>query len=308
MLGDTLLDAIAYCSEHGLPTRLVTNVHWAGDAGAAREMLQKLREVGLCKLNFSMDQFHAVWIPLNNLKTAWYTAKHMGFSTVLIATCEGPRTNITAEYIRSYVGDEDAVIIDRCDEGSEELPPPSTDGTRYLISKSSISRLGRGRRLRKEYLSGKLDYSSYPNSIYDGCGALFDPVTLDPDGTIGACCGIKTEGNSILSLNANTIFNATSRLSDETFQFLLLQAIKIIGPAILLRIASGRASIIEDLELQSACELLTTTQEYIDSLNDNWELLVELITNSHQLVNLLDVYAPNYFPRVQGSNGITYCI
>ncbi|WP_278971670.1 radical SAM protein [Mobiluncus mulieris] len=282
LLEDDLLEVIAYCSELGIATRLVTNAYWASKRSEATKIIDKLREVGLYEINFSMDDFHAVWIPIDNLKNAWYSAKHMGFGTVLVAMCEGPISKVTSDYIKSFLEDEDIVIISRLEHEPEELPPPSSDGTRYLISKSNISRLGRGRKLRLGFLTPEPDYASYPKTIYGGCTSLFNPVTLNPDGSFGICCGIRTEHNIILSLSAATVFDSIEESQICYQDSLVLRAIQTVGPAILLRIVTGRASIIEELNIRSvceACEILTTTDEYVDSLRQLTPLLSSIVCN-----------------------------
>ncbi|WP_127842369.1 radical SAM protein [Actinomyces wuliandei] len=78
LLGDTLLEAIAFCSERGIGTRLVTNAIWAQDYDTARDYLVTLRECGLNELNISTDDFHLAWIPIDNVLRAWSAAKGLG--------------------------------------------------------------------------------------------------------------------------------------------------------------------------------------------------------------------------------------
>lgn len=279
LLGSELLEAIAHCANQGISTRLVTNVHWAKTRDEARDTLEDLREAGLDELNYSMDEFHAVWVPLENLKNAWLAAKGMGFSLVLVASCEGPRTKLTAQSIREYLR-EDIPIIENLEEDPSKLPKPAADGTRYVISRSNIARLGRGRRLRADYLSGGIDYSGYSRRIYGGCPGLFDPPTLNPDGTFGVCCGIRSKSNRILSVSPEQIYKREGHIEIPEFKQLILEALRLLGPTMLLRIASGKSSIVERNRIESpceACEILTRSPAYMKSLRKESELLEKYI-------------------------------
>ena len=58
LLGDALLEAIAYADMSGIGTRIMTNAYWAETPAKARDTLQALRESGLLEVNISIDDYH----------------------------------------------------------------------------------------------------------------------------------------------------------------------------------------------------------------------------------------------------------
>lgn len=59
LLGDDLLEAIAFASSLGVSTRLVTNAQWAEEFARAQATVYDLRSSGLDELDISWDCFHA---------------------------------------------------------------------------------------------------------------------------------------------------------------------------------------------------------------------------------------------------------
>ena len=252
LLANDLFEAISYCAERGLATRLVTNAIWATNECATEQMIEELVDAGLTEINYSTDDFHCVWIPIDNIKRAWMASKGKGFETVLIANCSGPHSN------------EDAI---------KTLPPPAPDGTRYLISRSAISKIGNGARLRDRYFMPYKDLDH--KQLYGGCPGLMDPPTLNADGTLGVCCGINTEYNRILTFGKFEDVVSNNFKTSE-FNTLLLEAIRILGPSYLFHLASESATAITDIEARTACEVcerLTGSEKLLTSLANKQEVI-----------------------------------
>jgi len=221
-LGDDLLESIAYASANGLLTRVVTNVEWAVDEVSAASMIRDLREAGLREINFSYDDFHRVWVPEANLLNAWRAAKGVGFGSVVVALASGPRSRVTVEWLRRFLGHDLPLAYDETLRRLP-LPEPSADGTRYLISNSRLIRVGRGRGLRQGYMT--------PEPVLGG--ALFQrcpPENAEPvitsEGNVAACCGIYPNGNEVLDLGPDGRPSAAQRT--------ILAAIRQLGPGYLL--------------------------------------------------------------------------
>lgn len=267
LLGNDLLEMIAYCTELGIATRLVTNAIWASTPRAAGNVIRDLRSVGLTEINFSTDDFHQVWIPLTNIKNAWNATKGEGFASVLVATCSSDSSRISAEFMVDYLGGN-AAIVDELND-INDLPTPKSDGTRYMVSRTPISRLGRGSGLREELLPPFTERTR--QSLYGGCSGTFNPPTLNADGTLGFCCGISTEYNPILSLEP---IDNLVKIEHYTLGYpkkVILNAIRIIGPTQLLHIATGDPNIIEDRRFRTICEVcefLTTDPNLVSSLEN----------------------------------------
>lgn len=227
-LEEELFEAIAEAELRGVPTRIVTNAEWADTEESAKTMVTQLRDSGLRELNFSTDDFHSVWIPLENIRRAWNASKGMGFDSVVLAVCAGPRSRVTPESLCELLQEE---IPLRYDELGHELPlpEPDVDGTRYLISNSRIYRIGRGSGLRDDYITDPGD--ALGNQM--GCPHIGDNPTLDATGGWGVCCGLNPEMNP--RLNVGNIEESTvTDLIERQRNDWLLGAIRQFGPQILL--------------------------------------------------------------------------
>ena len=88
LLGDDLLEAIAYANSLGLFTRIVTNAWWAKSERDAETFLDELKSCGLDEINISCDDFHAEYIPLENVRNLWNSAKTMGFKLSALRSAE----------------------------------------------------------------------------------------------------------------------------------------------------------------------------------------------------------------------------
>lgn len=267
LLGDDLLEAISYCADRGLLTRLVTNAWWASSEEAAKSMIRDLKDAGLSEINFSTDDFHVPWVPLANIKRAWEAAKGQGFLSVLVAVCSGAKSKVTPEKVRDCLGG-DIELFEGDDELRRLLARDSNGETRYFVSSSQLSRLGRASLLSDDHFSFFVESAS---RVYGGCPSFFNPPTLNPDGTLGICCGLRTEGNLVLNLGASREVMADNDYELDEFQCFLLRAIQVVGPAYLYHLATGKASAVMGIHARTACEVcekLTTSEACIDALRD----------------------------------------
>lgn len=53
-----------------------------------------------------MDDFHAVWVPVQNVLNAWRASHGVGFGSVAIAVAEGPKSRVTCESVKELLGEE----------------------------------------------------------------------------------------------------------------------------------------------------------------------------------------------------------
>lgn len=88
LLGDDLLEAIAYANSLGLFTRIVTNAWWAKSERDAETFLNELKSCGLDEINISCDDFHAEYIPLENVRNLWNSAKQWAFKLSALRSAE----------------------------------------------------------------------------------------------------------------------------------------------------------------------------------------------------------------------------
>lgn len=231
LLGEELFDAIAAVSMDGALTRIVTNACWATDDHNARQMIRQLREAGLDEINFSMDDYHSVWVPPENVAHAYRAARSSGFSAVVLAVAEGPKSRVGAEWIRTHI-DPDIEIVPQEVSSRAEGPAPAADGTVYEVSSHGYSRVGRARRMRDDLV--------IPDPLLDKqdfrCMEVMNVVVIDSTKEMGACCGIRLHGNPVLTLGSITDDSFAS-LMERGFDRTILRAIRALGPRYLLNLA-----------------------------------------------------------------------
>lgn len=232
-LGGPLLDAIAYTSSLGIGTRLVTNASWATESGRAAEVINALREAGLDEINFSADDFHLPFISLQNVVTAWWACKGVGFQSVVIALSSGPGSKLGPEQMMETLGEKVPVTYDE-DGNLISLPRPSADGTVYVIANNNVYRIGRGRRLRETYVS----YPRQQEDLERPCPWAVRSAALSPKNHLVACCGIEAEGNAVLDfglIGESSIHELVDKANADP----LVVAISELGPRYLMRRAKA---------------------------------------------------------------------
>lgn len=231
LLGEELFDAIAAVSMDGALTRIVTNACWAADDDSAGRMIRQLREAGLDEINFSMDDYHAVWVPPENVARAYRAARGSGFSAVVLAVAEGPKSRVGAEWIRKHI-DPDIEVVPQEVSSRAEGPAPAQDGTVYEVSSHGYSRVGRARRMRDDLV--------IPDPLLDRqdfrCMEVMNVVVIDSTNEMGACCGIRLHGNPVLTLGSLND-DSFSGLMERGFGRTMLRAIRALGPRYLLNLA-----------------------------------------------------------------------
>jgi hypothetical protein len=270
-LGDALLDAIAHVSSLGIRTRLVTNATWAATPEQAREQVKIFREVGLDELNFSADDFHLPFIPLQNVINAWHACKGAGFESVVIALASGPRSKITPATLMAALGEEVALTYD--DDGNmKPFPPPGPDGTNYLIANNYIYRIGRGRGLRESYAR----FPDDRRTLDQPCPWAVRTAALSPKNHLVACCGIEAEGNEVLDFGRRADHDMASLVTKANDDPLLL-TISALGPSHLMKRAQQFDPSIEFRPQYTAiceiCEDVTTNARAVAALRANAAVL-----------------------------------
>jgi hypothetical protein len=267
MLGEDLLDAIAYVNGMGIGTRIVTNASWATDAESALEMVTRLREAGLDEVNFSADDFHLPFIPLDNVVHAWKACKGMGFRSVVIALSSGPGSKLGPEEMMEALGERVPVTYD--DDGNVlDRPEPAPDGTSYLIANNNVYRIGRGQKLRETYVS----FPRSPQHLDRPCPWAIRSAALSPKNHLVACCGIEAEGNEVLdfgSVDEASVEELVGRANDdpvvvgiaELGPFHMMDRAKKLDPS--LRFRRRYAAICE------ICEDVTTNPQAVAALRSD---------------------------------------
>jgi hypothetical protein len=236
LLGEELLEAIAYADGLGAITRMVTNAFWATTDEKAHAKITDLRQAGLAELNISADDYHLPYIPFGNVARAWRAAKGRGFRAVVIANCYGPRSLVTPQYVMQQLGE---TLPERfgADGAQTRLPSPSADGTVYMLSNSYLQRLGRG---RGEVGAGDVIWPTSEDDLSGGCPWAVRSAALSPRGHLVACCGIEAEGNAILDFG-DAAESGAQRLVEAADQSIVVNAIAMLGPLFIRRFVQQRA-------------------------------------------------------------------
>lgn len=276
LLGDTLLDSIAHADSLGLTTRIVTNASWAIKPEKARAKIVELRQAGLAELNISADDYHLPYIPFENVIHAWREAKGRGFRSVVIANCYGPNSLVTPEYVMERLGERLPTRFDETGR-SQPIPPPSADGTAYLMSNSYLQLIGRSR--------GRIDPSDVifpedPSALSGGCPWAVRSAALSPRGHLVACCGIEAEGNSVLDFG-DTDGVDVQTLVQKAERSTIVNAIAFLGPAFLQDfVRRVRTDIKFKPRYATVCEIcedIVSRREVVDAIEENLAALIPAV-------------------------------
>lgn len=165
-----LLAALSYARELGLPTRLVTNAHWAATPRRAHERLRLLIDAGLDEINYSTGDEHVRFVPVERVVYAAVAAVQAQLPVVVMIEMRRQR-KVTADTIRTHplvraLG-EDADLI-RTNESPWMPLDPGTSAD-YADGATADDETLASRR---------------------GCDYVLQTYTVQADGHVGACCGL----------------------------------------------------------------------------------------------------------------------
>ena len=281
LLKDDLLEALAFCSERGIFTRIVTNAHWAKSHKAAYSYLRTLREWRLDELNIRTDDLHTPYIPFEYVKNAFHASKGMGFSSVVIANSHSKGDTVTPEYIENALGEK--LIRQSDNDDGKSLPDKrSSDSTCYILSDSFLQRIGRAAELDEKYF--KIDKND--NNFMCGCHLVVNTLTLSPKGNIWACCGIVCENNIVLDLG-NPERISLKKMLKTANDNMLLNALHLLGPMFLKQFVLYHNPKIsfKKKAYSSVCEVcqdLTENKEAINEIRKNYSELIHYIIEAEE--------------------------
>lgn len=227
-LGDELLENIAWVSNRGHPTRVVTNAGWANSTERARTAINNLRESGLDEINFSLDDFHANWIDPVCVKRAYRSSINKGFTAVVIALAQSSQSKINVSWVRDNIDPQIDVMNIRNFDCDRKLTPRK-DGTVYSLVTHEYSRIGRGRRLPSRYF----DENPLLSLTNTPCEESLNSLTVDYCGNIAECCGLKLQNNEMLVVG-NTRHGSIQSQFEKGCEDTTLRILREKGPRYLL--------------------------------------------------------------------------
>lgn len=187
---ESLLNLTHFAHNSGLKTEVVTNGYWAEDRETAKKVLTPLLDAGLDVLNLSVDDYHQEFVPLENVKNAYWAAVDLGLKIVLMVS-KGRDTKISKENFRELIGDD--LIQDP--EGSRLINPHS------VIFETQFTPIGRGVGLE------------YEPQLFTNlrCGEALRDIGVMPNGDVLPCCGPLGTKITLGNLNEEPLESILSR-------------------------------------------------------------------------------------------------
>ncbi len=177
LLGDDLYKAVAYASGLGFLTRIVTNAYWATSRERAGQILARLKSEGLTEINYSCDDFHQEFIPLERVKWANEAAAEAGIPA-LLAVKGFKSSTIDIAYLENAFG----VKLARFEPGR---PVPKANVASYGVTVP----VGWGSEAvpEEEYVF------MHEEARERTCSTVLQRIVITPDGGLAICCGIGSE-------------------------------------------------------------------------------------------------------------------
>ncbi len=290
LLGEELCRIIRYCTLRFLRTRVVTNAHWATSLERAQRYIEKFRSVGLCEINFSIDDYHEPYIPLENIRNAWRACKGAGFDAVVLANSHGQDDKITPKYIQKYLGEKIEITTPYTPEALH-----TANKTSYIIYENTLQKTGRAKALDNQ----KFNQPQSSSDLKKSCKSAVDDPVLSCIGHVWACCGITSDNNPLLDLgdtskeNIKTIMNRASK-------DVILNAIHDLGPLRLCQFVEEHSDIKFKKNYNEICEIcsaLTNNKKAVQVLRDNEKAIAAMLRTKKKLEKistLFNKYSSNF--------------
>lgn len=177
LLGEDLHRAVAYAASCGLKTRIVTNAFWATSAERAQTILARFKSDGLTEINFSCDDFHQAFIPLERIKWANEAAIATGLPALLAV--KGIKDSvINIPYLERFLGVSLTHYRRGCDNPKNNV---ASFGVTVPVGSDS-----------DELKESDLCYSG-EDSWKAPCTSALERIVITPLGELAICCGIGSD-------------------------------------------------------------------------------------------------------------------
>jgi hypothetical protein len=214
LLGDDLFAAIAYATERGLLTRVVTNGWWGKTPEKAEEFLDRLVGAGLHEINLSLDDLHQDWIRLESVRNAFHACVKRRFRCLLAhKVLKGAR--MTRAFLQDYLGVE---LVEFSPSGTY-----TPEEECRLISTGVVVPVGPE---PEGYSPADLTYGEFRGS----CGSVLRDIIIGANHQFLPCCGIVTKNLPELTfgdLREKRMIDAI----DEANQDLMANWLALEGPS-----------------------------------------------------------------------------
>jgi Radical SAM superfamily/4Fe-4S single cluster domain len=213
LLGEDLFRAIQYATSHKFLTRVVTNAYWATSPEKARAMLSRLQTSGLTEINFSCDDFHQEFIPLERVQWANEAAAELGMPA-LLAVKGLKNTVIGIESLEKSFGVKLSMY---CRGKQNPKNNVASFGVTVPVGPHSEDLP------ENELLFSPEEHCTGP------CSSALDKIVITPRGELAICCGIGSDDfpeSVIGSLHEKPL----GKLLDEANNDLIVNWLALEGP------------------------------------------------------------------------------
>ena len=253
---EQMLEVCRHAQGCGFVHSLVTNGFWARKPQRASEMFERLKRLGLCRVELSTDVFHQEFLPMWIVSNAIKVLKAVGIP-------------ITLRVVTTRRHSVDTVL--------RQLTPDDLDDIE--IVGSPVVPVGRA-----TYAVPKDEFYLSPSGAHGSCDTLLN-LTVRSDGNVYPCCA-GSEENPSLSLGNIVNFPIDTLVRNAEINLMIRRLIHA-GPSSFFALlsAEGLAHKIrsEYTNICHACTELFADEEVVDAIRrqigaEERQLLSELVS------------------------------
>lgn len=166
-----LVEAIRHASRLQMPTRLVTNAHWATNEEEATHRVRELVDAGLREINYSTGDEHVRFIPLDNVANGIVSALKHSLTLAVMIELRAIRS-ITKE---TLLENPKIKLVSKMDKDRIKV----IESPWMPLDPSAIERYPEGIAINRNNIAST-----------GGCDSVLQTYVVQADGRIGACCGL----------------------------------------------------------------------------------------------------------------------
>lgn len=175
LLGEDLVEAVAFATRLGLATRCVTNGYWASSEKAALHRLIPLRDAGLTELNLSTGDHHAQFVPVENVLHAAKAAAQLGIRVAIMVELQAKR-RVTKQVLLEHPLAQG--LFDARDFSADVVIAESP----WIAMEDGEVPYDRDHLVNAENVH-----------LRSGCTSILSTIVVTPQKELFACCGITAE-------------------------------------------------------------------------------------------------------------------
>jgi hypothetical protein len=266
VLRKTLYKSVEYAANSGFLTRIVSNAYWATSYERAFEILSHLKRLGLTEINYSCDDFHQEFIPLDRIKWASEAAFDLGIPALVAS--KGIRNSIiNPAYLSSCFGKEMHIFRKGQDNPKN-----------YVMNYGVTVPVG----WESDNLTeDDLFWPDNPDCWKAPCRSVLDSIVITPEHEVAVCCGIGSQEipeTRIGSLLEDSLLDLLVRANND----LLVNWLALEGPYGILRHLKSKSPDTKfAARYVSTCHLchsLFTDPDIVELLEESLEEITPLLS------------------------------